>query len=181
MIPEKMLLFLTAENLKSHIDYMNTVLARYSIYQKSIPALLGRTPAEICKMKLNKSEKNEILSLLSEYLSHKTYFNSFAENDRPCKQIRRYYSSEDDFCYRVFERARGEHSGFIYIIKDKRGTPNICHSSELPDAYISATPILALDLCEHAYFADYGFNKEEYLRRAVARLDLSKLFLPENT
>lgn len=180
MIPENMLCFLTDDSIKSHMEYMNTLFLKYSIYEKSIPEIKGKTPEQIVKMRLDKSDKNKIISLLKEYYSHKTYFNSFAKNDKPCKEIRKFYTSENDFCYRVVERAIAEDGGFLYILKDKKGTPVIAHSRELPYVFISYTPILVLDLCEHAYFADYRFNKDEYIRRAVSRLDISKLFIPES-
>ncbi len=176
MIPENMLLFLTAENIKSHMDYMNTVFSKYMIYEKSISALSGKTAREISKMRLKSDEKREILSLLTEYLSHKTYFSSFAKNNTRYPEIKKYFTSEDDFCYQVIERARHEADGYIYIIKDKKGAPHIVHSSECRDIYINYTPTLALDLCEHAYFADYGYNRDEYIRRAATRMDISKLF-----
>ena len=181
MIPENMLYFLSEDSIKAHIEYMNTIFSRYMIYEKSIPELQGKTLAHINKMRLNKSDKKNIVSLIKEYRSHKTYFGSFAKNDKPCVEIRKYYSSENDFCYRAVERARREAGGFLYILKDKMGEPFIAHSSELSSAYMSCTPILALDLCEHAYFADYGYNKDEYIRRAVSRLDISRLFIPENS
>ncbi len=176
MIPENMLLFLTAENIKNHKEYMNTLFAKYMIYEKSISALKGKTPREISKMRLNREDKFKILSLLTEYLSHKSYFSSFAENNTRCPEIKKYFTSEDDFCYRVIECAKKETGGFVYIINDRNGTPCILHSSECTDIFINYTPVLALDLCEHAYFADYGYDKEEYIRRAAARLDISKLF-----
>ncbi len=181
MIPENMLYFLTQDSIKKHMEYMDTLFLKYSIYEKSIPDLKGKTPAQISRMRIDKSDKENILSLLKEYHSHKTYFNSFAKNDKPCKEIKRFYSSENDFCYRVVERARAVECGYIYILKDKKGVPVIAHSLDISSAYISCTPILVLDLCEHAYFADYGFNRDEYIRRAVSRLDISKLFIPESS
>ena len=181
MIPENMLYFLTEDSIKGHIEYMNTVFSRYMIYEKSIPELKGKTLSQIVKMRLDKSDKEKIVALLKEYYSHKTYFNSFSKNDKPCKEIKRFYSSENDFCYRAVERARVEDGGFLYILKGRKGSPVIAHTRDMPLLYISYTPILALDLCEHAYFADYGYNKDEYIRRAVSRLDISKLFIPESS
>ena len=35
--------------------------------------------------------------------------------------------------------------------------------------------VLAVDLSEHAYFTDYGFDKSEYVRNLLPYLDLSIL------
>jgi superoxide dismutase len=32
---------------------------------------------------------------------------------------------------------------------------------------LQGKPILALDLCEHAYFGDYAFCKERYIKEAL--------------
>ena len=36
-------------------------------------------------------------------------------------------------------------------------------------------PLVAIDLAEHAYFGDYGFCREEYIKAAILHLDLSKI------
>ena len=47
MIPENMLCFLTDDSIKSHMEYMNTLFLKYSIYEKSIPEIKGKTPEQI--------------------------------------------------------------------------------------------------------------------------------------
>ena len=41
--------------------------------------------------------------------------------------------------------------------------------------FIKGEPRLAIDLCEHAYFIEYGFDKERYLEDLLRHLDLSRL------
>ena len=40
---------------------------------------------------------------------------------------------------------------------------------------IMEKPLVAIDLAEHAYFGDYGFCREEYIKAAILHLDLSKI------
>ena len=40
------------------------------------------------------------------------------------------------------------------------------------------TPILAVDVCEHTYFMDYGFDKQRYLIQSLPYLNLAKLSVP---
>ena len=40
---------------------------------------------------------------------------------------------------------------------------------------LPAPPALAIDVSEHAYFLDYGFDKQRYIMAALPFLDLSKL------
>ena len=56
------------------------------------------------------------------------------------------------------------------------GNSPIDKSRIVTDEYLGE-PIFAIDLCEHAYMLDYGFSRDEYLRRALGYLDLRKLSL----
>ena len=49
---------------------------------------------------------------------------------------------------------------------------------DLTGVFLKYDVRLAVDLCEHAYFYDYGFDKKSYLKAALSSLDLSKI---ENT
>jgi superoxide dismutase len=109
-------------------------------------------------------------------LSHKIYFSSFAENLSPCPKIRKFYPSEDSFCYEVLTLARKYDGGFIYIFSADDREVRVLHSSDTPRVFEREAPTLALDISEHAYFADYGFERDNYLKSAVARLDINKLF-----
>ena len=78
-----------------------------------------------------------------------------------------------------YKNGRSFH-GFIYIFSAGGSSPRILHSSDIPRVFERDTPTLALDISEHAYFADYGFERDNYLKSAVARLDINKLFLPKD-
>ena len=41
-----------------------------------------------------------------------------------------------------------------------------------------AAPALAIDVCEHAYFMDYGFDRERYLVSALPYLNVAELSAP---
>ncbi|MBQ8321063.1 MAG: hypothetical protein IJX92_01695 [Clostridia bacterium] len=168
-------LFLSKDNISKHREYTETLRCKHSVMEKSIPEIAGKTPLEIYRMSLKRSVKCEILPLLINYHSHLTFFDSFAKNDVRHPAIKRYFSSEDDFCYRALEYAKGIEYGFLYVYKDRRGNIKFASSGENNGMYLTTMPLLALDVCEHAYFADYGYRKEEYLKAAVARLDIAKL------
>ncbi len=167
--------FLTEENIRLHKDYLRQQKLRYSILEKSIPEIKGKSITEIHKMNLKKSLRAEILPLMQDIAAHETYFHSFSKESSPCKALKKYYSSEAGFCYELFQLARAEIGGFLFVFLDNRARPVAKLSSDTPFAYVTEQPVLALDLCEHAYFADYGFDRDEYLRRAIASLNLAKL------
>ena len=168
-------LFLSKDNILKHREYMDNLRCKHSVMEKSIPEIMGKKPCEIYRMRLKRSVKQEILPLLINYYSHMTFFDSFSKNDVRHPEIKRYFSSEDDFCYRALEYAKGIEYGFLYVYKDRRGNIKFVSSEEPNDIYAVTEPVLALDVCEHVYFADYGYRREEYLKAAIARLDIAKL------
>ena len=175
MFSDAMLCFLSRDSILAHIDYMKNLRHKYSIIEKSYPALSGKDIFSCKGRGLPRSVRDEAEELMREYLSHKLYFSSFSKNLTPCEKIKKYYTSEDAFCYEVLSLARAFNGGFIYVFSGG-SSPRILHSSKTPRVFERETPTLALDLSEHAYFADYGFERDNYLKSAVARLDINKLF-----
>ena len=169
--------FLSEESIKAHIEYMRGERLRHSIDEKSFPEIKGMSPREISKINLKRSVKSEILRRKTNICLHECYFSSFVQVASPCKAIKKFYSSEDAFLYEILLLARDTDFGFVYVCLDERGRPSIRLSKENSYTFIKDTPLLALDVCEHAYFSDYGFDKEKYLRGALLHFDLTKLAL----
>ena len=166
--------FLSEDNLNLHISHMKNEAAKYSILEKSIPELSGVAIGDIMRLGIKKEEREEALTIASCVEAHKIYFDSFSRLNKKCERVRKYFGSEEKFLYEVFECARGEKDGFTFVFLDKRNRPRI-ESCAPRDGFAKHTPILALDLFEHAYFLDYAFEKEKYLRAAISRLDIEKL------
>ena len=120
MVNEGMLLFLSKGSISEHIEYMYKIKAEISIIEKSLPGICAKSFAEIMKSKIDFECKKELKEKYTDYLSHKLYFDSFALNDRPCPEIKRYYSSEDSFCYEMLEKSKSARGGFMYVTKEKR-------------------------------------------------------------
>ncbi len=163
-------MFLSHDSIKRHEEYYKELKLRYSIIEKSYPSIIGKSLREISRMAIDLEARERALDLMRDISSHDCYFSSFCKDPRMYKPIKRYFSSEADFVYQIFTVARNSKSNFVYVCKSKRGIPVITEE-------YSEFPILAIDLCEHAYMFDYGFSREEYLRRALGYLDISKLSL----
>lgn len=168
-------LFLSEENISKHLEFLRTQRLRLSILEKSIPALKGKAPLDIFKMRLDKDVKNETLNLLSNILSHESFFSSFTENVYTGSRGVKPDINCDKLVYDIYTEAMKNESGFLYITKDN-GQIRIRHSNESNIPFISICPLLSLDLYEHAYFWDYGFNKDLYVKNALKQIDLSKLY-----
>ena len=165
--------FLTEENISIHRDYMKTLRHRHSIFEKSMPEISGKSIFEIEKIRLSGKDKREILPNFREFLAHHLYFNSFCEIQKPQPILKKFYSSTEAFLYEIHLVAMSEQSGFVFVTMGERGMPQIHHSTM--NERLKTAPILALDISEHAYFLDYRFDKEAYVRGAISHLNLSLL------
>lgn len=168
-------LFLSEENIKRHVDHVNTVRLKYSILEKSEPSIVGKSMYEISKMNISSDIKCEAINLLRYIRSHRVYFESFCEKSGKSDALIKSYASKESFLYSLYELARKETSGFLYVYKDRHGKVFASIDSNDIGAFIKRQPILAIDLFEHSYFCDYYFNKERYLRSALSHLNISKL------
>ncbi len=175
MFYDGMLTFLSRDNIMLHLSFLEKLKLKYSILEKSYEGIKGKTLVQIPKLRIPIDVREEAIATLSEIESHNLYFSSFSDKTYVCKEIREYYSSEEAFLYEIFEEAVKSKGNFLFVCRDGRGKPMIFSDKSFAELYQKYKPLLALDLCEHSYFIDYGFDREEYLRRAVGKLDLLKL------
>ena len=167
--------FLSESTVRLHLDYLRTQRLKLSIIEKSHPQIKGKSGREILRMKLKRDLRSEIISLYSDICAHQLYFSSFAENPAPSEIVRRRYGSENSFVYEMKKAAQAIGTGFVFVLKGRRGTPEIKTLSRASEELLTEEPLLVLDLCEHAYFPDYGFALDKYLNAALSHIDLSRL------
>ena len=166
--------FLSEDNLALHHSYMKNKYLKYSILKKSREELINTRLEDIPKLRIPIDERAEAHNLLSDIESHKCYFDSFDMCGKRCDNIRRYFGSEERLLYELVELGKATDKSFIYIYSKGDRRAEIKAQSNA-SAFLRCRPILALDLCEHAYFLDYAFDKERYLRAAITHLNLEKL------
>lgn len=170
---DQMRSFLTEENILLHKEYMKTLRLRHSIMEKSIPEIKNKSISEIEKMRISTSVKDEILPNLREFLAHELYFRSFSQGKLYSDAVKRYYSSVEAFLYEIYLVASSNIFGFVFVFLDEREKIIILHSED--KKRMKLPPKLAIDISEHAYFLDYHFEKDKYIRSAISNLDLSLL------
>ena len=125
---------------------------------------------EISKMKIK--DKNEILSLLCDIRCHELYFTSYGKEFQSSSAVKKRFRTEASFMYELLEKTKSLQHGFIAIYFNKGFLDYDIASINL---FLRAEPILTVDLCEHAYFLDFGFEKEEYLKKIISRLNINHL------
>lgn len=127
--------------------------------------------------------RGEILYYLSSILNHNLYFYNISNNKyiEPIglikKDINKYFGNYNNFKQEFIKSATNlKGSGYTFLVKDDKGTLKIINTSnEDSPYYYDFTPIIALDLWEHAYFLDYKNNKEAYIYNFFNIIDFEKI------
>ena len=167
--------FLSEESIALHKEYLYALHLKYSILQKSVNDIKNKNIREIARQKLPRDVKNEAIELISEIVLHNTFFASFTNgrqvnSRRACK----YYGSVAAMLNALYSLSLKAEGGFLCVfLRGERPISRIVTVSGYPA--FSSEPVLSVDLCEHAYFLDYGFDKRAYLLAALPHLDLSRL------
>ncbi len=167
-------MFLSEENIKRHLGHLRTHRLKLSILEKSLPELKGKNMSQIIRSSLPRDVKDEALRLHWYIKAHECFFDSFCEAPLKCEAINKHYSSRERFVYDLFLEATKREYGFLFVYID-RGVPRVSFATPEDKAFIKFEPILALDLYEHTYFADYGFEKNRFLRSALMYFDTGRL------
>ena len=164
--------FLSEENISLHKEYVRQMRLRYSILESSIPSLSGAHVRDLYNLRLTKKDRNDALELLSDITLHDIYFSSFCEQKNVrCETVASAYGSEPAFLNHLFALAKKTKFGFL-IVDGNAGAHVV---TDFISAFSNTDPVLAIDLCEHAYFMDYQFDRDSYLVNCLSYLDLTKL------
>ena len=167
--------FLSEQTLFAHKEYVRTLSLKYSILEDSIPNIKNADIDKIQSIRINNRDKEEALSLLCEIKCHDMYFASFdREMGLNSPLARRQYGSEDALAMCILYEGMKKDIKFVSI-GIKQGRISIHASKDYHTHFDIHTPKLMIDVEEHAYFWDYGFDKERYIKSALLYLNLAKL------
>ncbi len=167
--------FISDENKKMHEEYLRNLKLKMSIFEKSYPELHNKSCREILRTKIAVTEREEAARLKAEICAHEIYFSSFDYSNTASPSVSRAWGSEANFLYEIMAAADRARYGFIMIYADRADRINFLISEDILEQFAKCDPVLAIDICEHAYFHDYGFNRKEYLKAALSELNLSKI------
>ena len=172
--------FLSEESIALHREYIRLKRLKYSIIECSVTALQGADILDIYRMKISSRDRRDALDLLSQIRLHELFFSSFSERLYPRSSlVSSTYGSEANFLNLIYKCALDLPHGFVAIYCNG-GRVDVREITDHTDAFRSRVPTLALDVCEHVYFTDYGFDKERYLSSALPYLDLTRLSVTQS-
>ena len=170
-----MLSFLIGDAAEAHREYLRTLKLKYSILEKSIDGIAGKTLSEIQLKRLSLKDREDVVKLYTDIRLHEIYFSSFSDKKFSASALaREKYGSESALLNLIYKKAMSLPFGFVSV-RVERGSILVDAESENFEHFRYGEPELAIDLAEHAFFQDYGFNKERYLIEALEFLDLSRL------
>ena len=129
------------------------------------------------------SIRGEILYYLSAVLNHNLYFYNISpkKNNLPVGKIKedinKNFGSFANFKNEFINIASNlKGSGYTFLVKDSNNQLKIINTSNEDSPYsYNFTPILVLDMWEHAYFLKYKNKKEEYIRNYFNVIDFEKI------
>jgi len=108
------------------------------------------------------------------YYNHNVFWESLSPKggtpaDTLAIAINRDFGSYDNFQTSFKDAASKQFgSGWVWLVTDKAGKLQITNTQNqdnplMPQAVIKGTPILALDLWEHAYYLGYQYKRKNYI------------------
>ncbi len=156
---------------QTYANNLNKALAKYpELYKKDILDLLKNLN------ELPKEIQTNVKNQGGGYYNHTFFWSVMAPagtakmSPKMTKLLFDNFGSVDAF-KAEFEKAAASRfgSGWVWLIKDGAGklsiisTPNQ-ENPYMPDAKVKGTPILTLDVWEHAYYLKYQYKRADYVK-----------------
>ena len=152
----------------------------YLTYTNNLNKVIAETP-EFDKLPIEEILKKldvsnaDLRNNAGGFYNHNLFWESMAPKsggeakDTLATAIKRDFGSFDNFKIQ-FENAATKQfgSGWAWLITDKTGKLQVTSTSNqdnplMPNAVIKGTPILALDVWEHAYYLNYQYKRKKYI------------------
>ena len=126
------------------------------------------------------SKRNDVLYNLGGVLNHELYFKILGGNGIPSgeilEKIKEDFGSFEEFQKELIEKSKKVvGSGYTFVVlKNDKLEIMLLSNQETPYSY-GYTPIIALDLWEHAYYLDYLNNRNTYVENVLKIIDYNKV------
>jgi Fe-Mn family superoxide dismutase len=154
---------------RAYVDKLNELVSGTELAEVPLDALVRRTAGD--------AARSEVFNNAGQAWNHHFYWRSLAPGGRmPPQRLRaRIHADFGGFeaCRNALVTAatRQFGSGWVWLVLDDghlqvTGTSN----ADSPLARGKSTPLLTLDVWEHAYYLDYQNRREEHARAVVERL-----------
>ena len=163
---------------RNYTDKLNKYLNDINYDYKDSPIYLAKH-IDILPME----NRDEILFNLGGYLNHSLYFYNLTnkKKDIPIELlnlINKYFSSFSLFKEEFIDMAMEvKGSGYTFLVMDKNNKLRIINTSNQDTPYYYGfTPIMTIDVWEHAYYLKYTYLRKKYLENIFDIIDFDKVY-----
>lgn len=163
---------------RNYTDKLNKLLKEVNYSYKYTPEYLAQN---IDIIPLN--ERDEILFNLGGYLNHSLYFYNLTDKKKKIPDgmldlINKYFGSFSIFKEEFINMAKEvKGSGYTFLVLDKNNKLRIINTSNQDTPYYYGfTPIMTIDVWEHAYYLKYTYDRGKYLENIFSIIDFDKVY-----
>ena len=163
---------------RNYTDKLNKYLNDINYDYKDSPEYLAKH-IDILPME----NRDEILFNLGGYLNHNLYFYNLTnkKKDIPIELlnlINKYFGSFSLFKEEFIDMAMEvKGSGYTFLVMDKNNKLRIINTSNQDTPYYYGfTPIMTIDVWEHAYYLKYTYLRKKYLENVFDIIDFDKVY-----
>lgn len=163
---------------RNYTDKLNKYLNDINYDYKDSPEYLAKH-IDILPME----NRDEILFNLGGYLNHSLYFYNLTnkKKDIPIELlnlINKYFGSFSLFKEEFIDMAMEvKGSGYTFFVMDKNNKLRIINTSNQDTPYYYGfTPIMTIDVWEHAYYLKYTYLRKKYLENIFDIIDFDKVY-----
>lgn len=161
-----------------YVDNLNATLAKINYDGRyTLPGLIFH----ISEFPLQ--ERDQILYNAGGVLNHELYFDSMGSNvnhipvGKIKEAINQTFGNYDNFKKKFIEQANYViGSGYTFLTVTPEHKLEILNTSNQETPYLyGLTPIMALDLWEHAYYLDYQYKRADYINQFFSIVDFDRI------
>lgn len=151
---------------KHHQSYMDKVKH----------TLTGKPAAEKSLTEIVRTATGDLFNNAAQVWNHNFYWKSLKPGGTvPNAEIRddliKHFGSVDNFRQQFAETAKGKFgSGWTWLVKDGVGRMRVISTSDAENPLVETTPLLTLDVWEHAYYLDYRNERGKYVENFLEHL-----------
>ena len=154
---------------KGYLDRLNSLIGGTDLADESLEEILMRTADDPVRTK--------IFNNAAQVWNHDFYWRSMRPGGggRPskelCQRIESAFGSTADMERRLGEAAIAQFgSGWAWLVEDD-GKLRVIETSNADNPLVlGMTPLLAVDVWEHAYYLDYQNRREDYVHAMITEL-----------
>lgn len=163
---------------RNYTDKLNKYLNDINYDYKDSPEYLAKH-IDILPME----NRDEILFNLGGYLNHSLYFYNLTNKKKNIpiellNLINKYFGSFSLFKEEFIDMAMEvKGSGYTFLVMDKNNKLRIINTSNQDTPYYYGfTPIMTIDVWEHAYYLKYTYLRKKYLENVFDIIDFDKVY-----